>query len=327
MAKVELTKVLDMLISEEQDKATGLLHQWFVEQSKAIHESLMQEDDMMGSSDLTGDIQDDQDEIKSEEYYGEADEEAEGEDIVDGGEEGEDVGGDVDGALDGEMAPEEMPIGDRVEDLEADIERLKAEFRALVGGEDEVVDGVEDQMGGEGASMDPEGFASGEEEVADESMMHMREGEETEEEEEDIEESFSDEDFAALEESFELEKIADPKLNGGKEIGADGKTVQINDHSPLPNRKPSDRVGGTPVVVHGPDHKGYERENAPTVKTRPGLKNEIKNAMQNLTPVSKEGNKAALLNKKGDGFGSDSPKSPIGGGNEDLRGNADFKRK
>ena len=71
MQKVDLKKVLDLVINEEMDSASGLLHQWLVEMTKSIHESLMQEDDdVLESDDLTNGIEDDQKEIDSEEYFG-----------------------------------------------------------------------------------------------------------------------------------------------------------------------------------------------------------------------------------------------------------------
>jgi hypothetical protein len=135
----------------------------------------------------------------------------------------------------------------------------------------------------------------------------------------------SEDDFADLEESWTLEPVADPKLNGGKEIGAAGAKVSLNDKSPLPEHDADARVGGNAVEIKSDHHTGYEREAAPSVNARPLLKNQVKKSTDNRTKVSKEGDKSAQLNSNA-GFGSDSPKSPIGGGTTDLRG-SDFKRK
>jgi hypothetical protein len=135
----------------------------------------------------------------------------------------------------------------------------------------------------------------------------------------------SEDDFADLEESWTLEPVADPKLNGGKEIGAAGAKVSLNDKSPLPEHDADARVGGNAVEIKSDHHTGYEREAAPSVNARPLLKNQVKKSTDNRTKVSKEGDKSAQLNSNA-GFGSDSPKSPIGGGTTDLRG-SNFKRK
>lgn len=135
------------------------------------------------------------------------------------------------------------------------------------------------------------------------------------------------EDFADLEESFKgLETVSDKLQNAeGAQVGSAGK-VAVNTKGTLPSHKGADRVGGKPVEVKGKSHKGFDREPAPKVKTNKVADNQLTNAEAGQKDVKKEGDKAALLNKK-DGFGSDSPKSPIGGGASDLRGKKDFKRK
>ena len=303
MQKVDLNKVLEMLINEEQNEAQGLLHEWFVEMSKSVHESIMQEDDQ-----LSKDIEDDQEAIKSEEFYSEAeDEEVEGDEEV--------LDGDVEvGEEDSEK--EEEPVEDRVADLEAEMARLKAEFNTIVGLE-EPEHGVD--INGDGVI--------GNEDSSVEELEDSEEAEEVEESDE-VEESFElldlEEDFDDLEESFKLEPVADPKL-GDKEIGSSGAKVNVNTTSPLPSKKGSDRVGGEAVEIVSDEHDGFDLEPAPEVKAKPLLKNQVKKATDGQSKVSKEGDKSAMLNKK-DGFGSDSPNSPIGGGAADLRG-SDFKRK
>lgn len=316
MKTVDLNKVLEMLVNEEHSEASGLLHEWFVERSKQVHEELMQED-----STLSQDIEDDQEAIESEEFYSEAegdDAEAEAGEELDGDVE---VGGEelpVDDVVGGEELPAEETIGDTIEDLEAVMARLKAEFAEITGA-DEAGDEVE------GPEMDvdaeePVDFGGEEVELADETLAF-----ESKEEDEDAEEvTESEDDFADLEESWTLEPVKDPNLNGGKEIGADGAKVAVNDKSPLPEHDADARVGGKAVEIHAETHEGHEREPAPEVKAKPLLKNQVKKATDGRTKVSKEGDKSAMLNSKA-GFGSDSPKSPVGQAT-DLRG-SDFKRK
>jgi hypothetical protein len=321
MKTVDLSKVLEMLINEEHDEATGLLHEWFVERSKAVHEELMAEDNT-----LSQDIEDDQEAIESEEFYNEADEDsdAEGEEELDGDlDAGVDADADVDGDIDAPAAdaPAEETIGDTIEDLEAVMARLKAEFAEITGDVDAGVDADAD-MAGDDMDADMDMDADVEPiEPAEENFAF--ESEEADEDAEEVTES--EDDFADLEESWTLEPVKDPNLNGGKEIGADGAKVSVNDKSPLPNHKGEDRVGGKAVEIKAETHEGHEREPAPEVKARPLLKNQVKKATDGRTKVSKEGDKSATLNSKA-GFGSDSPKSPIGAGAADLRG-SDFKRK
>lgn len=315
MQKVDLNKVLEMLINEEQDQATGLLHQWFVEKSKSVHETLMQDDDAVLEDNMSQEIEDDQDEIKSQEHYGESEEEeVPGEEAA-----AEMPADDLDTPLEAEpeMAPEE-----KVEDLEARLEFLKAEFAKITAvadldqpldvvgdaGEVEMEVPADDAFDLDGGAGDDQ-FAPAEE-PKEESLAF--EAEEVDE-------------FADLEESFKLEPVKDPALNGGKEIGAAGASLSVNNKSPIPQKKGEARVGGAAVEIKAEEHKGYAREAAPEVKARPLLKNQVKKAADDQEAVSKEGDKSAKLNSK-DGFGSDSPKSPIGAGAADLRG-SDLKRK
>lgn len=312
MKTVDLNKVLEMLINEEQTEATGLLHEWFVETSKKVHEELMAEDNS-----LSQDIEDDQEAIESEEFYSEA----EGDDEVAGDAEevaADEVEGDDDLAPGAEIegpaeVDAEVSLGDTIEDLEAVMARLKAEFAEITGdvaGEEPVAD-VDGDM-----DMD------GEEELADESLTFEAAEEDKDEDAEEVTES--EDDFADLEESWNLEPVKDPNLNGGKEIGADGAKVSVNDKSPLPEHDAEGRVGGAAVEIKSDHHEGHEREASPEVKARPLLKNQVKKSTDGRTKVSKEGDKSAMLNSKA-GFGADSPKSPIGQAT-DLRGN-DLKRK
>lgn len=324
MKTVDLNKVLEMLVNEEQTEAAGLLHEWFVERSKQIHEELMSEDNS-----LSQDIEDDQEAIQSEEFYSEAEgDDAEADVEGDAADAELEVGGeepamDMDADMvGGEELPAEETIGDTIEDLEAVMARLKAEFAEITG-----ADVADDEMGpemdadlDEPVDMDGEvGDFDGDVEKADETLAF-----ESADADKDEEVTESEDDFADLDESWVLEPVKDPNLNGGKEIGADGAKVTVNNKSPLPEHDADARVGGKVVEIHSDHHEGHEREAAPEVKARPLLKNQVKKATDGRTKVSKEGDKSATLNSKA-GFGSDSPKSPIGQAT-DLRG-SDFKRK
>lgn len=337
MQKVELNKVLDLLIAEDRDQAEKMLHEWFVGKSKSILEELMQEDDEA----LDG-IQSDKDEIESEEYYGDADlneagdeDEAEADMDADAevaGDEAEmgDMGDEAEmsadmGDMGGEPAIEEVPVEDKVEDLEAQLASLKAEFDKLMGveevehGEDFNADGaIEGDMDGMDDMGADDQFAA--EGVFESEEDDAEDLDEAKEEDDDAEEL--DEDFQDLEESFELEKVKNPDMSEGSEAG-DGGKVAVSKDSPIPQKKTTDRVGGNAVEMKGKTHKGYAREASPAVNSKPILKNQVKNAKADLEAVKPEGDKSALLNK---GPAADKGKSPIGGGAVDLRG-SDMKRK
>lgn len=148
--KTDLGRVLELLINEEREEATKLLHNWFVEKSRQIHESLIQEDDEL-DDDRLQDLRDDMDEIESEEFFNEID-------LTEDEEEDEEelTLADAAGDLEAEVAADDVEIDaeadevadlddadveDRVEDLEAQLAELKAEFDKLMGAEE--VDGVE----------------------------------------------------------------------------------------------------------------------------------------------------------------------------------------
>jgi hypothetical protein len=160
MANAKLMKVMEYLINEQEDKAQELLHQIFLEKARAIHEEMMSHEDM--EEDMLGgnkgdhwahDIEDNQDEINAEEHYAPMegmDTEEDTDDAVDdlgdelevtdiddvddmdADDEDEEIEVDMDDEHDTDMDSEHAD-GDeeRISDLEAAIEELKAEFEAL----------------------------------------------------------------------------------------------------------------------------------------------------------------------------------------------------
>jgi hypothetical protein len=127
----KLEKVLDLLLSEDQDQAAELLHQIIVEKARNIYENIVDEEDdaedkeeldeadVVGgdpNEDFTNDIASDRDEVEADELNdGEAgaDDEAEAE----------------------EDDAEEDETEERLEDLESQLAELRAEFDALMGEE------------------------------------------------------------------------------------------------------------------------------------------------------------------------------------------------
>jgi hypothetical protein len=137
----KLEKVLDLLLSEDSDKAAELLHQIIVEKARTIYEEIvdaevsvddnddadaLDEDDDIGgepNKDFTDEIGTDKDEIDTDHQNdGEPDDD----------EEGDDGDGDEEGDFDGE--PED--IEDRVDDLETQLADLRADFDEIMHGEE-----------------------------------------------------------------------------------------------------------------------------------------------------------------------------------------------
>lgn len=157
-------QLIEHIINDEADKARSLFHEIVVEKSRDIYESLIDETDLneVGGNeveDLVQDVQMDEEGISEEE-------EEFGDDDM-GGEE-DDMDFDDSGDLD-DHEEEHASDEERITDLESALDELKAEFDALMAGEEaeeENFPGIhgDDDMGGE------EEFG-GEEEEFDETMV------------------------------------------------------------------------------------------------------------------------------------------------------------
>lgn len=158
-------KLIEYIISEQDDLARELFHEIVVEKSRSIYENLMDETDMMGGSPVE-DLVDDVTADESEMY--EADDEEDMDMGMDmGGDDGaeDDLGmgdddgledfGDEEGAedemgMDMDMGDEESEVDSedelegRVDDLESALDELKAEFDKIMAGE-ESDEGEEDE--------------------------------------------------------------------------------------------------------------------------------------------------------------------------------------
>lgn len=187
-------QMLEHLINEESDKAKELFHQIVVAKSREIYETILAEDFNEAKDEDEDDEQQDEskdededkvDEAKDEEDDEEMDESfgfAEGEDE----EAGDDVGGDagddmIDDLEDGgdEEGMDDMggegDLEDRVVDLEDALDELKAEFEALMSGEEGMDDmGGDDEMDMGGDDMDME-MGPEEDELSFETDNFMRE--------------------------------------------------------------------------------------------------------------------------------------------------------
>jgi len=143
-------QLIEYIINEQEDKARELFHQIVVEKSREIYENLIDEEDIEESPmDPVNSLVD---EVDAEEYgMAEADNEEMGIDAdMEMDADIDDIGGE-EGVTD-DMGGDEGGIEDRVMDLEAALDELKAEFDALMSDEmDEPEHADMDDMGGEPA--------------------------------------------------------------------------------------------------------------------------------------------------------------------------------
>ena len=326
-----LEKALIALLNQEKEKADALFHDFILERSRQIHESLRQGEDfvldesmedmmsideMFSDDDLAEDFEDEGaegDEVVAEEgddEFAPADEFA-GDDAGDELEVGDAVAGDDDGAegeegVEGEE--EEQPIEDRVSDLEADLQRLSAEFDAMMDQEGIELDGEEKPV--EEAVVQISTTDHGEINVVastDDEDQGDDFGMEVAPMGDDMGDDMGDElvggdadlgdDFDDLSESIvdELERVT-VATGDGREQG-NGKFKQ-NTQSVLKNSPVDQRAfKGKPVTIKSNEHNGYDREAAPSVKTAEKRQNVKAKSTDGRATVKKEGDSAALLNK------------------------------
>lgn len=131
-------KLIEYIINEQEDKARELFHQLVVEKSREIYENLIDE------TDLEEDPLSINNEIEADEHgMVEADDEEMGDDDMEMSADmgGDDMGGDMemDADVGDDMGGDDMggegELEDRVMDLEAALDELKAEFDALMSDE------------------------------------------------------------------------------------------------------------------------------------------------------------------------------------------------
>jgi hypothetical protein len=212
-----------------------------VEKSRDIYENLVAEEDLdeVGGNqveDMVNDVQMDEEGISEEE---EGDEEGSDEEV---------------GAFDAEELPgeengEEEGVEARVDDLESALDELKAEFDALMAGEEHEEEAMPGIHGDEGHEM------GGEEEQSEFFEAEEKDEEDDEEKEEDeVDESIVRE---------YVEKVATPANSEGAAVGT-GKSVAVNKKSTVAGKND---MGGTAAFSKGgnADQDG----NRPTASEKP----------------------------------------------------------
>ena len=242
-------QLIEHIINDETDKARELFHTIVVEKSRDIYENLIDEQDLdeVGGNE----VEDLVDEITIDEQGMTEEEESE-----EGAEEAPAMDADE---MPSEEGHEEAEIEDRVVDLEDALDELKAEFDALMAGEEH----EEEAMPGMHGDKDADEM---------EGMMYQEEQSEFFEAKDEDEEDKEDEDAEEKEVVKEyVEKVAAPsnKTEGG-EVGKGG-SANVNKASPLAGK--NDMGGSAANIATGkanPDPNGTSPK--ATVKPKGELK-------------------------------------------------------
>lgn len=107
------------------------------------------------------------------------------------------------------------------------------------------------------------------------------------------------------------EKVADANLEKEGSEAGEGDTATVNTQSTTPSPASRDPETACAVEINAEEHTGYELEDAPKVTDAPeSFFGDYD--LDELDEISAEGDKSAMLNSS-EGFGTDSPPSPIAG--------------
>lgn len=220
-------QLIEHIINDETDKARELFHTIVVEKSRDIYENLIDEQDL---AEIGGnEVEDLVDEITIDEQ----------------GMTEEEEGADEAPAMDADEMPseeghEEAEIEDRVVDLEDALDELKAEFDALMAGEEHEEHAEPGIHGDEGHEM------GGDDEQSE--FFESDDDEEVVEEAEESEEVDEAEEKEVVKEY--VEKVGDTgaKSETGKQAGADGSTA-VQKQSPV--AKKNDMGGSAANIATG----------------------------------------------------------------------------
>lgn len=285
----KLEKVLDLLLSEDSDKAAELLHQIIVEKARVIYENIVEEEDDMEedkdeldegeevggepNKDFTDEISSDEEEIDGDEQN---DGEAGGEEGGEGAEFGAEEDGDDEDGEEGGMG--EGSTEERVEDLETQLAELRAEFDALMGeemqepqhadlaGMDPDVEPAGDEIGDDGMGGMPDfGGDGAEEKVVGEVVATMFEKQKKAKLEKAKEakkgELLKKGEKKVDEETKFLNKVADTGQKGTAKLVGTGKNTPLGaeqDKSPYTSIPPRKDYGGKPTKIGGNGGTGGE---------------------------------------------------------------------
>lgn len=271
----KLEKVLDLLLSEDQDQAAELLHQIIVEKARTIYESIVDEEvddtdteDLDEADEVGGEPSKDfTDEIASDKEEVDADEQNDGEAGSDDSSEDDTEDDGADDAFGGD-AGEESTEG-RLEDLESQLAELRAEFDALMGEEMQEPNhadlGADMGMGGDDVAPAPDAgmpdFGGPEEKVVGEVVAVMHEKKKDKKLEVAPQKKDAKKDKKVDEETQFLQKTGDTGQKGKAGLVGTGKGMTLgaeqnkSPYTSIPARKD---YGGKPTKIGGNGGTGGE---------------------------------------------------------------------
>ena len=295
MATNKFEEMLEHLVNEDREKAEELFHDIVVEKSRKIYEDLLSEEVKDEEVDEASKDEEVKEDFDLDEFEVEADDEADD----------AEADMDADAEMDADMGDEEPAaddaegMEDKIADLEDELADLKAEFDAMMGGDEEGEGDDDMEMGGDAEDdMADDMEDSMDMEAAPEEMAFEKSDDEVEEsDDEEVDETSK----SAAEQMREYVEKVTPKM------GDNGD----NTKSPVAGK--NDMGGDASNLVAGGE--------ADTKGTTGGLEgNSAKE--ENMGNVNVPGGKAAKsmksmpkghgAEKKGAGEGADNKKAVIG---------------
>jgi len=231
-------QLVEFIINDETDKARELFHEIVVQKSRDIYENLVAEEDLdeVGGNE----VEDLVDEISLDEEGISEEEEENGEEGAMDSMDAEEFGSEENG--------EEEGVEARVDDLESALDELKAEFDALMAGEEseeEMMPGIhgDDEGADEMEGMMMSGM-HGKEEMGNEEFYEAEDKEEDDEEDKDVDESIVRE---------YVEKVADTnqKNPSGTMAGTGAKSEKQGDRNVKSVVAGKNDMGGSAVTSKG----------------------------------------------------------------------------
>ncbi len=270
----KLEKVLDLLLSEDQDQAAELLHQIIVEKARSIYESIVDQE--------ADDAEDEKEQVdEADEVGGEPDEDFTDEisadkDEIDADEQNDGEAGVDDVEVDGEESADSTD--DRLEDLESQLAELRAEFDALMGEEmqepnhadlgDEMADIESDFDAEPAADADMPDFGN-DEKIVGEVVAVMHEKKKSTKLDKAPEAKDIKKDKKVDEETKFLNKVADTGQRGTAKLVGTGKGMSLgaeqtkSPYTSIPARKD---YGGKPVKIGGSQGGEYGKYHGDSAK-------------------------------------------------------------
>jgi hypothetical protein len=295
-------QMLEYLINDEEARARELFHDIVVAKSREIYENLLaddfQEEETEESSHTDDDVEENMgmmpqpEEPGMEAFGGDETDDMLGD--VEAGDEEDDGLGDL-GDEEGDMGDMddmggEGELGDRVDDLEAELEALRADFEEKLGGGEE---GDDMGMGGDDMGMGGDDMG-GEEEPTKDGMYYEDSDEEDESKDEDDEKT--DEDFIRE----YVEKVGGGNYNTWGKMGDDG----VNTKSPVAGK--NDMGGTSQNILRAATYNGKEVGAGSTIEGN-GVFKQSKPQVEDFGNINKPGGNAGktAFKKKEPGHGAE----------------------